>query len=83
MITFLSITYLTNKFNLGSFLRPKSKQVALTVSVVSMLSVMVLISVSPAYITIKGYLIFMILSFFVLGYLYFSSLAHLYKNCSI
>ena len=86
MITFISVSYLIKKFNLGSLIRPKSKQGALAGTIISFMFIIVWVGLAPLYISatvMETYLIgFLLLTgYFVI--LYCNSLEHLYKNCSI
>lgn len=82
----MSITYLVKKFNLGSLIRPKSKQGALAGIIISTFVIFIWIALAPLYLSVEVIHTFIILIMFGLGYfitLYCNSLEHLYKNCSI
>ena len=82
----MSITYLVKKFNLGSLIRPKSKQGALAGIIISTFVIFIWIALAPLYLSVEVAQTFIILIMFGIGYftlLYCNSLEHLYKNCSI
>ena len=86
MLTFISVSYLIKKFSLGSLIRPKSKQGALTGLLISSFVIMIWLVLAPLYLSAEVVQTFVILIMLGLGYftlLYANSLDHLYKNCSI
>lgn len=86
MLTFISLSYLVKKFNLGSLIRPKTKQGALAGSIIAFAFIIIWVGLAPLYISTTMMETYLIAFLLLTGYfviLYCNSLEYLYKNCSI